>query len=406
MDDAAETKKKANLFREVGKALGVLAILVLLMLWLSGAFISKVEPGPPLSKDPPKPLTRAKVELRNFPLIVEQVGTVRAQTEAEVSSQIMAQVKEVLVKEGDRVIANGPDSTVLARLDDRDIQAKRRQAESQVKAMQQAVQAAVAKLDAARAQVSSLLANRQKVVSDYLRYQDLFKNRAATGQQLEHAKAQKDMVEAQLLAARKEASAAESEVQRFKAQKEQAQAGAAEANVMLSHTVIRAPFTGQVINKKVDQGDMALPGQPLFQLETPAHPVLHAFVAESYLPKLRIGQKLDIQVDTLGRTFTGKINEIVPQADSATRNVLVKVGMSPQPDLVNGLFGRLLLPIGEYQTLVVPVEAVQQVGQLNLVDAVDAEGYPVRRFVTLGQRHDGLVEVLSGLQENEEVRIP
>ena len=318
----------------------------------------------------------------------------------------MAQIKEVLVKEGDRVVADGADSTVLARLDDRDIQAKLRQAESQVEAMEQALQASMAKSDAARAQVSSLIANKQKVVSDYLRYRDLFKNRAATGQQLEHAKAQKDMVEAQLLAARKEVSAAESEVQRFRAQKEQAQAAATEARVMLSHTVIRAPFTGQVINKKVDQGDMALPGQPLFLLETPTHPVLHAFVAESYLPKLRIGQQLDVRIDTLGRTLTGKINEIVPQADPATRNVLVKVSLSPQPDLVNGLFGRLLVPIGEYQTLVVPVEAVRQVGQLNLVDVVDEEGYPVRRFVTLGQEHDGLVEILSGLRGNEEVRIP
>ncbi|MGA7877802.1 MAG: efflux RND transporter periplasmic adaptor subunit [Desulfoferrobacter sp.] len=406
MNKTFDTGQQRKLLYAAGKALGVITVLVLLMLWLSGAFISKVEPGPPTPKSKPKPFRTAKVENLTFPQIVEQVGTVRAQTQAQVSARIMAQVREILVTEGDNVIGTVDESTVLARLDDREIQAKLRQAESQVKAMEQALQAAMDKVGAARAQVSSLLANRQKVASDYLRYQDLHKHRAATGQQLDHARAQKDMVEAQLLAARKEANAAESEVKRIKAQIEQAEAAAAEARVMLGYTVIRAPFTGQVVQKMVDEGDMAIPGQPLFFLQTSSRPVLHAYVAESYLPHLKIGQDLKIQIDALAETVTGKISEIVPQADPATRTVLVKVSMEPKPELVNGLFGRLLVPYGSYQALVAPAEAVRQVGQLNLVDVVDAEGYPVRRFVTLGKHHDGLVEILSGLEENEEVVIP
>lgn len=407
MNDTPGNAKRKNLLRELLKAFGVLAVLVLLMLWLSGSFISKVEPGPPLARNaPPEPFKRAKVARRSFPLIIDQVGTVRAQTEAQVASQIMAQVRQVLVREGDRVVATGDDPTILARLDDRDIRAKLKQAESQVRAMERSLQAAMAKLGAAEAQVASLAANRQKVTSDYKRYQELYKDRAATGQQLEHAKTQKEMVEAQLIAARKEVEAAKSEIQRANAQKEQAIAAADEARVVLSHTVIRAPFTGQIIRKTVDPGDMAVPGQPLFFLQTSSQPVLHAYVAESYLPDLIIGQRVDIRVDALQRTASGRIDEIVPQADPATRTVLVKVSMTAEPDLVNGLFGRLLVPYGKYEALVIPREAVRRVGQLDLVDVVNAEGYPVRRFVTLGKYHDGLVEILSGLRENEEVRIP
>lgn len=406
MNKTPETGQKRKLLFEAGKALGVVAVLVLLMLWLSGAFISKVQPGPPIPQKQPEPFKTAKVEKRTFPQIVEQVGTVRAQTQAQVSTKIMSQVKEILVTEGADVIGTGAEPSVLARLDDREIQAKLRQAESQVKAMKEALQAATDKLGAARAQVSSRLANKRKVVSDYLRYQDLHQNRAATGQQLDHARAQKDMAEAQLLAARKEVNAAESELARIKAQIEQAEAGAAEARVMLSYTVVKAPFTGQVVKKMVDEGDMAIPGQPLFFLQTSSHPVLHAYVAESYLPKLSIGQDLEIRIDALAQTLPGKVSEIVPQADPATRTVLVKVSMEPKPELVNGLFGRLLVPYGSYQALVVPEEAVRQVGQLSLVDAVNAEGYPVRRFVTLGNQHDGVVEVLSGLEEQDEVVIP
>jgi multidrug efflux pump subunit AcrA (membrane-fusion protein) len=64
------------------------------------------------------------------------------------------------------------------------------------------------------------------------------------------------------------------------------------------------------------------------------------------------------------------------------------------------------IPYGIYRSLVVPMAAVREVGQLHLVTVLDVDGYPHRRFVTLGRRHDDLVEVLTGLQEGEEVTLP
>ncbi len=54
----------------------------------------------------------------------------------------------------------------------------------------------------------------------------------------------------------------------------------------------------------------------------------------------------------------------------------------------------------------IPRSAVREVGQLSLVDVLDAQGHPQRRFVSLGSRHDELVEVLSGLREGQEVVLP
>jgi HlyD family secretion protein len=156
----------------------------------------------------------------------------------------------------------------------------------------------------------------------------------------------------------------------------------------------------------MDIGDMAGPGQPLFFLEVPSRPELHAFVSESLIPRLKIGQELGVGVEALGRHYTGTLREIIPQADPVTRKVLVKVSLPADVDLVNGLFGRLAVPCGTYETLVVPESAVREVGQLHLVKVLDAEGYPQRRFVTLGRRHDGLLEVLSGVKVDEEVVVP
>ena len=92
-----------TIFREGGKGLAVFFLLVFLMMWLSGAFISKVQPGPPEKRPEPPKLTTRKVERRAFPILMEQVGNLRAMVEAQVSSRIMSQVTEILVHEGDNV---------------------------------------------------------------------------------------------------------------------------------------------------------------------------------------------------------------------------------------------------------------------------------------------------------------
>ena len=350
-----------------------------------------------------------KVQRQVYPLIIDQIGTVRSQTEAMVSSRIMAQVKDIPVKEGDTVVGSdekGSQATVLALLQDADIKARLLQAEAQIEALERGIEAAKARLGAARAQVDAARANRNKALADYRRYEDLRRNEAATGQQVEHARAQKDTTEANLLAALQDVRGAESEIKRLQAQREQAEAAVAEARVMLSYTVIRAPFTGKVVRKLLNVGDMASPAQPLFLLETPSQLELHAFLSESLIPRIGLGQAMEVHVDALNRTFSGVVREIVPKSDPSTRTVLVKVTLSSDPELVNGLFGRLRVPYGKYDALVAPIRAVREVGQLMLVDVVGPDGDPQRRFVTLGQGHEDLVEVLSGLQEHEEVVVP
>jgi HlyD family secretion protein len=409
MDRASENEKAHSTLKQAGKGLGLLALLVVLMMWLAGTFVAKVKPGLPQSRPKPAQFKSVKTELRVFPLLNEQVGNVRAGTEAQLSSRIMAQVKEILVREGENVIGSGEKgtkATILAKLDDRDIQDRLRQAQAQLKAMDRTMEAARAKLGAARAQVEAARANKIKVSSDYRRFEELHRQQAATGQQLESSRAQRDIAVAQESTASGELQAAQSEIERIRAQRESAQASEAENRVMLTYSEIQAPFDGRIIKKMVNVGDMAAPGQPLFLLETTTRPELHASISDSLVPHLTVGKKVKVHIDALNQTLEGTVYEIRPKSDPATRTVLVKIGLPPRSDLVNGLFGRLQVHYGEYQALVVPFKAVREVGQLYLVDIVDPEGYPQRRYVTVGQRHDDLIEILSGLQVNEEVIIP
>jgi multidrug efflux pump subunit AcrA (membrane-fusion protein) len=409
MNESPENGRRRKITRETLKASGAVLILVLLMAWLAGGFVRKVRPGPVKPVEPVQGIKFRAAEKRIYPVIVDQVGTVKSRTEAQVSSRIMAQVKEILVREGESV--NGGDegdrkATIMARLDDGDIRARLRQAEAQLSAAEKAKEIAGARLGSVKSQAEAARANRGKALSDYDRYADLQRNQAATGQQVEHARALRDSTEAQLQSSIKETQAAHGEIERVVAQREQAEAAVAEARAMLNHTVIQAPFTGKVIRKMVNVGDMAAPGQPLFLMEAQSTPELHAYVTESLVPFLKTGQKFSIWIDALGSSFPAVLSEIVPRSDPATRTVLVKVSLPPDPRLINGLYGRLPILYDHYETVVVSSDSVLQSGQLDFVRVVDESGGVRRRFVTLGQRREGFVEVLTGLKEGEKVVVP
>lgn len=377
--------------KAVVKLIALVAVLVVMMMWLAGVFRSKIEAGPALEPTPVAITSTARVEARRYPLIVEQAGTVRTRTEAQISSRLMAQVREVLVREGDLVRRAGPDGkpTVLARLDDRDIQAKLQQAQAQVASLQRA-------LGAALAQQQSAQASLQQAAADLARAERLVEAKAATQQQLEHARTQRDTAQAQVLAA-------QGLVEQTRAQQVGAEAAVREAQIMLSYAVIEAPFDGKISGKKINPGDMVAPGQILFMVESPSEPQLHAMVSETVALHLKVGQTLAVQIDAAQRQFEGVVREILPQADPLTRTILVKVDLPEDAGLVSGLFGRLLVPIGDYPTLVVAKDAIRRSGQLYLVRVAEKPGLLVRRFVQIGSEHGPLVEVLSGVREGDEV---
>jgi multidrug efflux pump subunit AcrA (membrane-fusion protein) len=383
-----------NKKKEVLKGVGSLLLLLFMMAWLSGAFIGKVKPGEAKLPEPDiKPKETSQVREVTYPFEAEQVGTIRTKSDTWVSSRIMAQVKEILVSEG--AFVKGLETgtpTILARLDDRDLRAKVQQAESNLQAARRAV-------EMAKAQLASAQAQRERVSADYQRYRELYKQGAATAQQLEHMRAQFITAEAQY-------SAARSDLSRMEAQAAQAEAALAEARTMLDYTVIRAPFSGKVVKKTIEVGTMVSPGQPLFYIESPSQPELHAWVAESLIPFISVGERFDVTIDAIKRTIPGVVREIVPQSESPTRTVLVKIALPPDKELVNGLFGRFTISYGSYSTLVIPKQAVKEVGQVRIVHVRKSDGSISRRFVTVGRTHGDLVEVLTGLTAGEEVIVP
>jgi multidrug efflux pump subunit AcrA (membrane-fusion protein) len=107
-------------------------------------------------------------------------------------------------------------------------------------------------------------------------------------------------------------------------------------------------------------------------------------------------------IDALGdRELKGKVIEIVPAADPASRSFLVKVELPSNPALRSGLFGRAQFARGARTALLVPRTAVVERGQLQGIYVLDQNRIAGLRYITLGKPAAQQVEVLAGLQSGE-----
>jgi HlyD family secretion protein len=152
---------------------------------------------------------------------------------------------------------------------------------------------------------------------------------------------------------------------------------------------------------------MVQPGQALVKLYDRLQ--LAATVQESMASRLAVGEPLMVWVEALGKRCEGRVSEIVPEADPLSRSFRVKVQGPCAPGVIPGMFGRLEIPMGAREALVVPALAVMRVGQLDMVLGAE-KGFVRRQFVRVGRRivdaqARQMVEVLSGLEPGQPCRI-
>jgi multidrug efflux pump subunit AcrA (membrane-fusion protein) len=119
---------------------------------------------------------------------------------------------------------------------------------------------------------------------------------------------------------------------------------------------------------------------------------------------VRLGEAVPVQLDSMeGAAIRGKVAQIVPAADAASRSFLVKIDLPADGKLRSGLFGRAHFARGTRTAVFVPRTAVIERGQLRGAYVVDANQIAQLRYITLGDISGENVEVLSGLQVGEKL---
>jgi RND family efflux transporter MFP subunit len=300
----------------------------------------------------------------------ETSGTVSARTISTVAGRMMGTVTSIKVKEGDRVSAG----QLLLTIDDSDVAQK-------VKAAREGCNEAEKGLEAARE-------NRNLMTVTFQRYSKLYDGKALSGQELDQIGTKKKV--------------ADIDFEKAQAVVARAKAGLKEAEVYQGFTRIVSPVSGVVTGKKTDIGSMAVPGVPLFTIEDDSGYRIDVNGDESLAARIRPGMDAVVFIEALNREVKGKIAEVVPSIDPASRSFLVKIAIKGE-GLRNGFYGKVSIPIGKRETLLVPKNAVVEKGQLIGIYTVNKDSVISYRLVKTGRNYGERVEILSGLNAGENV---
>ncbi len=353
-----------------GKGLAALATVVVFLGLVAGCG-EKVKPGTAEVKRPQVTgLTVKQVTPSQVDEYYETSGTVAAKTISAVAGRMMGTVTSIKVREGERVSAG----QLLLTIDDSDVYQK-------VKAAREGFSEAEKGLEAAKE-------NRSLMDVTWRRYRKLYDDKALSKQELDQIETQKKV--------------ADIDFERAGAAVERARAGLKEAEVYRGYTRVTSPVRGVVTEKKTDLGSMAVPGAPLFTVEDDSSYRIDVTGDESLAGRIRTGMHASVFIDALNREVKGKISEVVPSIDPASRSFLIKIALRGE-GLRNGFYGKVSIPIGRKEALLVPKNAVVEKGQLIGVYVVDKESVITYRLVKTGRTYGEDVEVLSGLNPGEDI---
>jgi RND family efflux transporter MFP subunit len=166
-----------------------------------------------------------------------------------------------------------------------------------------------------------------------------------------------------------------------------------------------------VTERRVDPGALATPGMPLLTVEARGLYRLEATVDERDLKYVHVGASVPVAMNEAetadaaggGPPLNGRVAQIVPAADAASRSFLVKIDLPENKNLRSGSFGRAAFTRGTRQAILVPQAAVIERGQLQSIYVLTDQNIATLRYVTLGAEKEKQREVLSGLSSGETI---
>ncbi|MBR0694503.1 efflux RND transporter periplasmic adaptor subunit [Bradyrhizobium lablabi] len=195
---------------------------------------------------------------------------------------------------------------------------------------------------------------------------------------------------------------------------DQANAGIAKTEAIISQKLVRAPFEGDLGVRQVEVGQYLTAGTQIVSLTDLSVLYANLTVTEKQSSQIQVGQTVRVAVDAYpGRTFEGKITTIEPQISTDTRNIRVQATIhNPDSILKPGMFATTTIVLPEKPpVLTVPETAVDYTlygdSVFLITEKKEDDGKTsltaVRTFVKTGNRVGGRVEILKGLNPNDRV---
>jgi len=249
-------------------------------------------------------------------------------TQVEVSFKLSGRVLERLVDEGDRVKVG----QLVARLDSADLQ----QEVELRRADLAAAQASLAELEAGSrveeiGQGEATLAKAQaefgRLKIDYARQQELYRKEVISTRELDATRSAFESAEAQLRLAKEQLTLLQKgprreKIDQARAMHKQAKAALALAETRLGYATLAAPLNGVVLAKNIEPGEQVAAGTPVVSVAEIESVWLRAYIDETDLGRVKLGQKAQVTTDTWpGRKYPGVVTFIAADAEFTPKNV-------------------------------------------------------------------------------------
>jgi RND family efflux transporter MFP subunit len=337
------------------------------------------------------------VERGNISHVLSLAGQFQPYQVIDLHAKVSGYVRHIYVDIGDRVHAG----QTLAVLEVPELNAQYRGSQSEQQRSKE--QIGIAQHEISRAEASHLA-----LQSNYDRL--LQASKAQPGliaeQELDDARAKADASQAQVDTARSTLSAAQQ-------QSDVAQADMERVGALQSYTTITAPLNGVVIWRYADTGALIQAGTasdsqslPLVKLSQSDLLRLRLPVPEDAVGYIHEGDTVQIRVDALHRSLTGRIVRFTRNVSLDTRTMQTEIDV-PNKDLslIPGMYANTYVQLAhEENVLTVPLLAIQRddSGKTSLL-VLDSQNRVHRRTVVLGLQGSLLAEVRSGVQQNDRV---
>lgn len=184
------------------------------------------------------------------------------------------------------------------------------------------------------------------------------------------------------------------------------------AQEQLEHTIVRAPYSGIVVKRHVEPGEVANPGQPLMTGISLELLRATANVSQRYIDDIRNGGSARVLLprrDVTSQPESVEVADITisPFADAVSHTFKVRVDLPEgrHDGVYPGMFAKVAFTVDESERLLVPKEAVVLRSEVTAVYVIDEQGKVSFRQIRAGQTLDGGVEVLAGLSAGERVAL-
>ncbi|KPU45134.1 macrolide export protein MacA [Oxobacter pfennigii] len=353
------------------KFLSMTILILVLVSILAGCGGQPQSAGPAPQTDIYTPVETQTIKKENLSNMSTLSGKVFPDKEIAVMPKAPGKVAAVNVKVGDKV----NEKQVLLTLDREDIQKQ--------------VDSTKAAYDLANANYQMNLEKYNNAKLTYDRMKTLYDSGAISKKDLEQA----------------ELAASSIQLDLYSAQLSQAEVSYNQAMQNLQNTVIESPIRGIVSAVNVEAGEMASTAQPAVTIVDMDIVNVQIGAAENMISSLKLGQEVKIALTAIpGKEYTGHIENISPVADSKTQMYPVIINIdNKEQEILPGMFAKV-----EFSTdtvndaIIVKKESIKEKEGKSYVYVVENDA-AVEKEVAIGMDTGSLVEVISGLNEGENI---